>query len=149
MAASQKATMARFFPPQALDSVRIRVLQGRRVENPTFYPVLTRMGLSNLPDISRMTAITFADVIVSHEPFTDGLQFHELVHAEQYRQLVIPRFSDFYVRGFILSLVVGTKASRSRPTPTTSAVGSRKIPASLFPWPKKWRNASGKGGFEP
>lgn len=101
LAASQKATMASFFPPPALDSVRLRVLQGLRVENPAFYPVLARMGLSNLPDISRMAAITFADVIVSHEFFTDGLLFHELVHVEQYRQLGIPRFSELYVRGFL------------------------------------------------
>jgi hypothetical protein len=40
-------------------------------------------------------------VVVSHETFTDGLLFHELVHVEQYRQLGIPRFSDLYVRGFL------------------------------------------------
>ena len=34
-------------------------------------------------------------------PFTDGLLFHELVHVQQYRQLGIPRFSEFYVRGFL------------------------------------------------
>jgi hypothetical protein len=40
-------------------------------------------------------------VVVSHEPFTDGLLFHELVHVEQYRQLGIPRFAELYVRGFL------------------------------------------------
>jgi hypothetical protein len=35
------------------------------------------------------------------EPFSDGLLFHEPVHVEQYRQLGIPRFSEFYVRGFL------------------------------------------------
>ena len=48
-----------------------------------------------------MGAITFNDVVVSHEPFSNGLLFHELVHVEQYRQLVIPRFSELYVRGFL------------------------------------------------
>jgi hypothetical protein len=46
-------------------------------------------------------AITFCDVVVSHEPFSNGLLFHELVHVEQYRQLGIPRFSELYVRGFL------------------------------------------------
>ena len=39
--------------------------------------------------------------MVSHEPFSNGLLFHELVHVEQYRQLGIPRFSELYVRGFL------------------------------------------------
>ena len=48
-----------------------------------------------------MAAITFCDVVVSHEPFSNGLLFHELVHVEQYRQLGIPRFSELYVSGFL------------------------------------------------
>ena len=48
-----------------------------------------------------MQAITFKDVVVSHEPFSNSLLFHELVHVEQYRQLGIVRFSELYVRGFL------------------------------------------------
>jgi hypothetical protein len=48
-----------------------------------------------------MAAITFCDVAVSHEAFSNGLLFHELVHVEQYRQLGVPRFSELYVRGFL------------------------------------------------
>ena len=48
-----------------------------------------------------MGAITFCDVVVSHQAFSDGLLFHQLVHVEQYRQLGIPRFSELYVRGFL------------------------------------------------
>lgn len=48
-----------------------------------------------------MAAITFCDVVVSHEPFTDHLLFHELVHVEQYKQLGIARFAELYVRGFL------------------------------------------------
>lgn len=47
-----------------------------------------------------MAAITFCDLVVSREPFSDGLLLHELVHVEQYRQLGIQRFSELYVRGF-------------------------------------------------
>jgi hypothetical protein len=90
-----------FFTPQLLESARLLVLQAQRVANPDFYPMLRSLGFNNLPDQSAMAAITFCDVVVSHEPFSDGLLFHELVHVEQYRQLGIPRFFDLYVRGFL------------------------------------------------
>ena len=97
----QRAAVGPFFSPKILDGTRLLVLQGARVANPDFYPMLRSLGFRNLPDQSRMGAITFYDLVVSHEPFSDGLLFHELVHVEQYRQLGIPGFSEFYVRGFL------------------------------------------------
>jgi hypothetical protein len=90
-----------FFDQEVLDSVRVLVLHGERVSNPEFYPMLRSLGFKNLPDQSAMRAITFGDVVVSHESFSNGLLFHEMVHVEQYRQLGIPRFSELYVRGFL------------------------------------------------
>jgi hypothetical protein len=101
LSAQQKAAMNGCFSPQVLDGTRLLVLQGERVANPDFYPMLRSLGFNNLPDQSTMAAITFCDVVVSHEPFSNGLLFHELVHVEQYRQLDIPRFSELYVRGFL------------------------------------------------
>src|ERR1700730_11603106 len=101
LSAQQKAAMAGFFSPQLLDSTRLLVLERERVGNPEFYPMLKGLGFTNLPDQSGMGAITFSDVMVSHESFSNGLLFHELVHVEQYRQLGIPRFSELYVRGFL------------------------------------------------
>ncbi len=97
---AQRASMHGFFLPQVLDT-RLLVLGGIRVENPPFYVPLRRMGFTNLPNFSSMAAMTFCDVVVSHQPFTDGLLFHELVHVEQYRQLGITRFAELYVRGFL------------------------------------------------
>ena len=98
----QRAAMGGFFSPQQhLVGTRLLVLRDQRVANPDFYPMLRDLGFSNLPDFSLMSAITFYDVVVSHEPFRDGLLFHELVHVEQYRQLGIPRFAELYVRGFL------------------------------------------------
>jgi hypothetical protein len=97
----QRAPLEPFFAREVLDGVRVLVLRGERVSNPEFYPMLRGLGFTNLPDQSTMGAITFSDVVVSHEPFSDGLLFHELVHVEQYRQLGIPRFSELYVRGFL------------------------------------------------
>ena len=96
-----RASLDGFFPPQVLNT-RLLVLGESRVENPTFYPMLRQMGFTNLPNFTTMAAVTFCDVVVSHQPFTDALLFHELVHVEQYRQLgSITRFAELYVRGFL------------------------------------------------
>ena len=86
LSAQQRAPLEPFFAREVLDNVRMLVLEGERVPNPEFYPMLRSLGFKNLPDQSAMGAITFCDVVVSHEPFSDGLLFHEFVHVEQYRQ---------------------------------------------------------------
>jgi len=101
LSAQQRAPLEPFFVREVLDTVRVLVLRGERVPNPEFYPMLRGIGFKNLPDQSTMAAITFCDVVVSHESFSDGLLFHESVHVEQYRQLGIPRFSELYVSGFL------------------------------------------------
>jgi hypothetical protein len=97
----QRASMLPFFPAEVLDRVRVCVLRGSRVPNPSMYSMARMMGISNLPDFSDMAAITFIDVIVSHEEFTDALLFHELVHAVQYVELGVKEFASRYVNGFI------------------------------------------------
>jgi hypothetical protein len=101
LSAQQRAPLEPFFAGEVINSVRVLVLKGQRVSNPEFYPMLRGLGFKNLPDQSGMGAITFSNVVVSHEPFSNGLLFHELVHVEQYRQLGILRFSELYVRGFV------------------------------------------------
>jgi hypothetical protein len=101
LSAEQRPSLESFFVREILDNVRVLVLERERVKNPEFYPILQGLGFRNLPDQSTMAAITLCDVVVSHEPFSAGLLFHELVHVEQYRQLGIPRFSELYVRGFL------------------------------------------------
>jgi hypothetical protein len=97
----QRTAMQPFFPAEVLDRVRVCVLRGSRVPNPSMYSVAKMMGISNLPDFSDMAAITFIDVIVSHEEFTDALLFHELVHVVQYAELGVKGFASRYVNGFI------------------------------------------------
>jgi len=101
LSTTQKARLTGFFRPDLLDTTRILVLQNERIGNPGFYSMLKGLGFSNLPDFAQMAAVTFQDVVVSHEPFSDGVLFHELVHVEQYRQLKVPRFAALYVRGFL------------------------------------------------
>jgi hypothetical protein len=101
LSTAQKVRLAGFFRPDLLETTRVLVLQNERIGNPTFYSMLEDLGISNLPDFSQMAAITFEDVVVSHEPFSDGLLFHELVHVEQYRRLGIANFATLYVSGFL------------------------------------------------
>ena len=90
-----------FFRMDVLDAARIVVLEKEKVSNPDFFPMLEELGLANLPDFGGTAAITFNDVIVSHETMTPPLLFHELVHVEQYRQLGVEGFAELYVKGFL------------------------------------------------
>ncbi len=101
LSAAQRGAVHGFFSSELLTEVRVITLRGERVANPDFYSFARSLGLRDLPDQSTAAAITFCDVVVSHEPFSNGLLFHELVHVEQYRQLGVERFSELYVRGFL------------------------------------------------
>jgi hypothetical protein len=98
---AQRTAMSPFFLSGVLDSARLCVLRGTRVPNPSMYSMAKMMGIRNLPDFSDMAAITFVDVIVSHEDFTDALLFHELVHVTQFAQMDLKEFSARFVNGFI------------------------------------------------
>ena len=98
---AQRGAMQAFFPAEILDSARLCVLRGKRVPNPSMYSMAKMMGIRNLPDFSEMAAITFVDVVVSHEEFSDPMLFHELVHVVQYAQMGVKEFSVSYVNGFI------------------------------------------------
>ncbi|HEY2114021.1 MAG TPA: hypothetical protein VGJ51_02975 [Candidatus Angelobacter sp.] len=98
---AQKAAMSPFFSSSILDLAWLCVLRGTRVPNPSMYSMARMMGIGNLPDFSGMAAITFVDVIVSQEEFTDALLFHELVHVAQYAQMDLKEFAARFVNGFI------------------------------------------------
>jgi hypothetical protein len=99
----QRSAMQPFFPLSALDSTRVVVLAGERVSNPPFYGEILKMGFEagSLPDFADMAAITYVDTVVSHEPFTERLLFHELVHVVQYEKFGLGEFAAKYVRGFL------------------------------------------------
>jgi hypothetical protein len=98
---AQRSVMQPFFSAAVLDSARLCVLRGTRVSNPPMYAMAKMMGIRNLPDFADMAAITFVDVIVSHQEFTDALLFHELVHVAQYAQMDLKEFAARFVNGFI------------------------------------------------
>ncbi|HKW76654.1 MAG TPA: hypothetical protein VJN64_14080 [Terriglobales bacterium] len=101
LTSEQRSQTQAFFPAEILDSVRLLVLRGIRIQDPPFYTMARIMGIKNLPSFADTSAVTFIDVIVSHEEFTPGLLFHELVHAVQYAQLGTKEFASRYVSGFL------------------------------------------------
>jgi hypothetical protein len=100
---NQKTTMQPFFPASMLESARVAVLAGGRVNNPPFYGELMKMGFEagSLPDFAGMAAITFVDCVVSHGPYDNRTLFHELVHIVQYQKLGLREFAAKYVNGFL------------------------------------------------
>lgn len=96
--AEHKKRLAKFFPADVLNKVRI--VRGRAPE-PSFYPQLRALGIHNAPPFSDMAGITFQDVVVHLEPLAPPLLFHELVYAVQYKHLGLQGFADAYVRGFL------------------------------------------------
>jgi hypothetical protein len=98
---AQRSAMQPFFSAAVLDSARLCVLRDTRVSNPPMYAMAKMMGIRNLPDFAAMIAITFVDVIVSHQEFTDALLFHELVHVVHYAQMDMKEFAARFVNGFI------------------------------------------------
>jgi hypothetical protein len=98
---AQRVAMSPFFSSGVLEPARLCVLRGTRVPNPSMYSMAKMMGINNLPDFSGMAAITFVDVIVAHEDFTDALLFHELVHVAQFAQMEMKEFAARFVNGFI------------------------------------------------
>lgn len=97
----QMTALAPFFPADDLHRVKTLVLEGERVEDPHFYSLARMMGIRNLPSFADVAAVTFVDVIVSHEPFTLPLLFHEMVHVVQYSLMGSKQFAELYVSGFI------------------------------------------------
>jgi hypothetical protein len=97
----QRTAMQPFFAAEVLDQARLLVLHGERVQDPPFYGMARMMGIKNLPSFADTAAVTFVDVIVSHEEFTDELLFHELVHVVQYGLLGTKEFASRYVNGFL------------------------------------------------
>lgn len=97
----QLKPLQEFFPPEILGATRGLVLRGSRIQDPPFYSMARMMGIRNLPSFSDVAAVTFVDVIVSHEEFTPALLFHEMVHAIQYAHMGSKQFATLYVNGFI------------------------------------------------
>jgi hypothetical protein len=96
-----RASVEAFFATSLLDRVRIVELVDRRVRNPWFYPYVREKGITDLPDITHKSTVTFLDVVVFNGPVTRRDLFHGLVHVAQVDVLGLTEFTDLFVRGFL------------------------------------------------
>jgi hypothetical protein len=91
--------LSSFFPQAAL--AETRVVQAV-LPDPAFYPLVRNLGFQGLLEMSSIGAITLMDVVAYPQQLDLGTLFHELVHVVQYRVLGLKRFSELYVKGFLL-----------------------------------------------
>ena len=95
-----KQAVAPFFNSSLLQSVRVVTLKNQRIPNPPFYVEAKDLGLTNLPELTHMSSLTFEDVLVFHGEITARSLFHALVHAAQFSVLGLERYTELFVRGF-------------------------------------------------
>ena len=93
--------MLPFFPSSLLDQVRIVILKRERLSNPPFYGDVKACGITNLPELTHMSSVTFEDVLVFHSEIIERSLFHALVHAVQFQVLGLEQYADHFVRGFM------------------------------------------------
>jgi hypothetical protein len=93
--------MAPHFKAVDLERALFRNIYPDRVANPAFYAGLQAVGFACLPDFGWRRASTFDTVIVTHEPLTPAMLFHELVHVVQYRLLGVEGFATTYVQALL------------------------------------------------
>ena len=101
LSAEHKEMLQPFFSAALLERVRFVELHGNRLPPPPFYPRAKSAGVANLPDTTHMASLTFVDVIVFNEEFSQRALFHGLVHVAQMKILGLERYTDLFVRSFL------------------------------------------------
>jgi hypothetical protein len=96
--ADTQAQLRAFFPGTVLEETRI--IQAVMPE-PVVYPLVKRLGVKGLLEMSAIHAITLMDVVAYPDEIDLDTLFHELVHVVQYRVLGLKRFAELYVKGFL------------------------------------------------
>lgn len=102
LSAQQKALMWPYFSPPLLDRVHIIELRGARVAVPEFFAQARALGFEP-PEVTHMDSLTFLDVIVFNQDFSERALFHALVHTVQIQTLGLRRYAELWVRSFIKS----------------------------------------------
>jgi len=95
-----KARMWPYFSPALLERVRLVELRGARVRAPEFFSTVRTLGFEP-PEIAHMDSVTFLDIIVFNEHWSERALFHALVHAVQLELLGLERYAELWVRGFL------------------------------------------------
>src|SRR5258708_5997026 len=96
---SQQEFFKPFFEEGVLKTTLFFHKQDGPIETPDFVKEINEKGVPF--SIDRLKAITFIDVVVTFEELQPRVQFHELVHAVQYRKLGFKQFANKYFRGLL------------------------------------------------
>ncbi len=102
LSSAEESGLAPYFAVIDLERIRIFVADPFQIPNPPFVTMLRRLGFDFLA-IQSTAAITFDHMIVSREPMSSSLLFHETTHSCQVRILGLRKFAYLYVRGFLMA----------------------------------------------
>lgn len=97
----QQDTVAGFFSPSLLESVRMVELQGRPMPHP---PESMRAEFGKhvkLPEVAHMDSFTFVDLIVFRDTVGERRLFHALVHVAQFTILGVEPYLELYIKAFM------------------------------------------------
>ena len=95
-----KATLRPYFSAALLNQIRIVELLGARVSVPEFFTQVRAEGFEP-PEVSHMDSLTFIDVVVFNERFSERALFHALVHSVQIQELGLQRYAELWVSSFV------------------------------------------------
>lgn len=104
LSAEERSALARHYHDDLLSGVLIRMVDnlGQPALLRFVKKVLALGGFRLDFDFTGVSGITFDNCVLVRRGRLDvTLLFHELVHAEQYRQLGVARFARAYVQGFV------------------------------------------------
>lgn len=97
---AQIKRLSPYFESSLLQSVRVCQQDPLPLAEPPFTALLRQFGFS-FPGLASVSAITLGHLIATHQPMSDTLLFHELVHVAQFQLLGIRDFSRLYIQGFL------------------------------------------------
>ncbi len=103
LAEQYKALMRPYFSESLLDHVRVVELEGKRLPNPSCYQRAKALGFETLPELTHLASLTFFDVAVFNETPTERSLFHALVHAVQFQVLGLERYTELFIRSFVIT----------------------------------------------
>jgi hypothetical protein len=100
---AEREKLQKHFDAELLNLARVEEV--RELQKPPFFDGLRSqlafVGMRIAFDFATASGLTFDNcLLLRQSAMSDELLFHEMVHAEQYRQLGVARFAAAYVRGF-------------------------------------------------
>jgi hypothetical protein len=97
------AIMQAFFSTTLLAGVRTVQLVNRRLGEAEICGTDQASAYVHLLEFTHLASVTFEDVLVFNEAMTQRSLFHALVHAVQFEILGLARYTELFVRAFLVT----------------------------------------------